>query len=59
MLTTLTRERLSQSVLAVPPLCRDADYSVNRSENHKLIKHIESGGTRLCSTHLGGCGARR
>ena len=31
-------------MLAVPPLCRDADYSINAAENQKLIRHIESGG---------------
>jgi dihydrodipicolinate synthase/N-acetylneuraminate lyase len=46
MLTTLTTERLSASVLAVPPLCRNADLSVSRAENAKLIRHIESGGIR-------------
>jgi dihydrodipicolinate synthase/N-acetylneuraminate lyase len=44
MLTTLTTERLSASVLAVPPLCRNADLSISRTENTKLIRHIESGG---------------
>jgi dihydrodipicolinate synthase/N-acetylneuraminate lyase len=44
MLTTLTSDRLARSVLAVPPLCRNPDYSLNEAENRKLIKHIESGG---------------
>jgi dihydrodipicolinate synthase/N-acetylneuraminate lyase len=44
MLTTLTPGRLTQSVLAVPPLCRRADFSLNEGENTKLIRHIESGG---------------
>jgi dihydrodipicolinate synthase/N-acetylneuraminate lyase len=44
MQTTLGPARLAQSVLAVPPLCRNPDYSVNESENRKLIRHIESGG---------------
>src|SRR5690242_8042594 len=46
MLTTLTSDRLISSVLAVPPLCRNADYSLNPAENRKLIRHIESGGIR-------------
>ncbi len=44
MLTTLAPSRLISSVLAVPPLCRGADYSLNEPENIKLIRHIESGG---------------
>jgi dihydrodipicolinate synthase/N-acetylneuraminate lyase len=44
MLTTLTPTRLTESVLAVPPLCRNADLSLNATENQKLIRHIESGG---------------
>ena len=46
MITTLTVERLSSSVLAVPPLCRNSDLTVSRAENGKLIRHIESGGIR-------------
>jgi dihydrodipicolinate synthase/N-acetylneuraminate lyase len=44
MLTTLTPGRLIESVLAVPPLCRNRDFSLNRSENAKLVRHIEGGG---------------
>jgi len=44
MLTTLPPTRLGQSVLAVPPLCRNADFSLNPAENTKLIRHIEAGG---------------
>jgi dihydrodipicolinate synthase/N-acetylneuraminate lyase len=46
MLTTLTPAQLTASVLAVPPLCRNADYSLNETENAKLIRHIETGGVR-------------
>jgi dihydrodipicolinate synthase/N-acetylneuraminate lyase len=46
MLTTLTPEALIASVLAVPPLARNADFSLNESENAKLIRHIEAGGVR-------------
>ena len=35
---------LAGSVLAVPPLARNADLTLNRSANAALIKHIESGG---------------
>jgi dihydrodipicolinate synthase/N-acetylneuraminate lyase len=44
MLTTLSPARLVESVLAVPPLCRKADLTLNAAENVKLIRHIESGG---------------
>ena len=35
---------LRASVLAVPPLCRNADFSLNRAENERLVRHIEQGG---------------
>ena len=35
---------LQHSVVAVPPLCRHADLTLNRAENIKLIRHIETGG---------------
>jgi dihydrodipicolinate synthase/N-acetylneuraminate lyase len=47
MLTApLTPDRLTASVLAVPPLCRNDDLSLNDAENAKLIRHIEAGGIR-------------
>jgi dihydrodipicolinate synthase/N-acetylneuraminate lyase len=46
MVTELTPERLIASVLAVPPLARNADLSLNDAENAKLIRHIEAGGIR-------------
>src|SRR3954470_7133249 len=46
MITTITPERLASSVLAVPPLCRNADFTLNEAENAKLIRHIEGGGIR-------------
>lgn len=46
MLATVTPDRLTQSVLAVPPLARNADLSLNEPENAKLIGHIEAGGVR-------------
>jgi dihydrodipicolinate synthase/N-acetylneuraminate lyase len=39
-------ERLTGSVVAVPPLARKADLSLNEPENLKFIRHIESGGVR-------------
>jgi len=46
MLTTLPTDRIGSSVLAVPPLARNGDYSLNEAENTKLIRHIEAGGVR-------------
>jgi dihydrodipicolinate synthase/N-acetylneuraminate lyase len=46
MITTLSADRLASSVLAVPPLCREADYSLSETENAKLIRHLEAGGIR-------------
>ena len=36
----------SESVMAVPPLARRADYSLHPEENRKLVAHIEAGGVR-------------
>ncbi len=44
MHTSFTPSDLQRSVIAVPPLCRDADGKSSASENAKLIRHIESGG---------------
>lgn len=46
MIHSLTPERLTASVLAVPPLCRSADFSLSETENLKLIRHLETGGVR-------------
>jgi len=37
---------LSASVLAVPPLARRADLSIDPAANRKLIEHLEKGGVR-------------
>lgn len=39
-------DRPTRSVLAVPPLARNKDFSINEAENTKLIRHIEAGGVR-------------
>lgn len=39
-------DQLTRSVLAVPPLARKADLTLNEAENTKLIRHIEAGGIR-------------
>ena len=40
----VTPEQLNSSIIAVPPLARDADLKINREENAKIIRHIEAGG---------------
>ncbi len=42
----VTTADLRQSVIAVPPLCRNADFSLSRAENEKLIRHMHQGGIR-------------
>ena len=42
--TPVNHETLRTSVIAVPPLCRDADMKICRGENQKLVSHIEAGG---------------
>lgn len=43
----LNPERLASSVIAVPPLARDAQERVHAGENARLIRHLESGGIRI------------
>jgi dihydrodipicolinate synthase/N-acetylneuraminate lyase len=42
--TPVSSDDLRRSVLAVPPLARNPDHTVNHPENVKLIRHIEAGG---------------
>lgn len=42
--TAVTRDDLSRSVIAVPPLARHDDLSLNRAANEALIRHLERGG---------------
>jgi len=44
--TTVTSEDLAASVLAVPPIARNADLSLNVSANKAMIRHLEAGGVR-------------
>ena len=44
MKTSFTPTDIHQSVISVPPLCRDASLKVSAAENAKLIRHIEGGG---------------
>jgi dihydrodipicolinate synthase/N-acetylneuraminate lyase len=39
-------EEFAESVLAVPPLARRADLSLDAAQNRKLIRHIEAGGIK-------------
>jgi dihydrodipicolinate synthase/N-acetylneuraminate lyase len=39
-------QEFSASVMAVPPLARRADFSLDPEQNAKLIRHIEAGGVR-------------
>ena len=42
----ITPEVLANSVIAVPPLARDAGLKVCIKENAKIIRHLEDGGVR-------------
>lgn len=42
----VTSDDLASSVISVPPLARNADYSLSADENVKIIRHLEDGGVR-------------
>jgi dihydrodipicolinate synthase/N-acetylneuraminate lyase len=42
----VTPEALSRSVIAVPPLARNADYSLNRDHNRRILAYLAQGGVR-------------
>ncbi|OZI32762.1 dihydrodipicolinate synthase family protein [Bordetella genomosp. 1] len=44
--TPVTTADLQRSVIAVPPLARHADLSLNEAANRKLLGHLEAGGVR-------------
>ncbi len=44
MQTAFTAADIHRSVIAVPPLCRDASLRFDAAENARLIRHIEAGG---------------
>ncbi|MSU33850.1 MAG: dihydrodipicolinate synthase family protein [Pedosphaera sp.] len=44
MKTSFVLSDLQQSVIAVPPLCRDAQGTPCARENTRLVRHIEAGG---------------
>ena len=41
---TITPARLAESVIAVPPLARNAGLTIDRAENQRLVRYIEAGG---------------
>ncbi|MCB1228889.1 MAG: dihydrodipicolinate synthase family protein [Verrucomicrobiae bacterium] len=43
----VTPERLRSSVIAVPPMARDADLKFAPGENAKIMRHIEAGGVDI------------
>ena len=45
-ISPLQLDEFAASVLAVPPLARRADLSLDVEQNRKLIRHIEAGGHR-------------
>lgn len=40
----MTPETLAGSVIAVPPLARQADLTINVDSNRRIIRHLEAGG---------------
>ena len=44
--TPVTPADLQRSVIAVPPLARHADLSLNEAANRALLRHLEDGGVR-------------
>jgi dihydrodipicolinate synthase/N-acetylneuraminate lyase len=44
--TPVTKEDLLRSVIAVPPMARNADFTLNKDANRALIRYLESGGVR-------------
>lgn len=42
----LTAATLAGSVIAVPPLARDANLRLEHAENARIIRHVEAGGVR-------------
>jgi dihydrodipicolinate synthase/N-acetylneuraminate lyase len=41
---TLSPDALKTSVIAVPPLARNPDFSLNGEQNKRIVSHIEAGG---------------
>lgn len=47
MTSELRLEDLSKSIIAVLPMARHHDLSLNRQENQKLIRHVEAGNVKI------------
>lgn len=47
MQLALTQADYASSVVAVPPIALNTDYSVNAEANEAIIKHIEGGGVNI------------
>ncbi len=47
MKSTLTLTDLATSVISVPPLCRNTDFTLNPEANQHQIQHLERGGVRI------------
>ncbi|MEI8370927.1 MAG: dihydrodipicolinate synthase family protein [Planctomycetia bacterium] len=48
MITTLlTPTHLATSVMAVPPLSRRSDFTLDEEANERIVRHLEAGGGRL------------
>jgi dihydrodipicolinate synthase/N-acetylneuraminate lyase len=43
----LTRDHFARSVMAVPPLARNAAGAIDPAENARIIRHLEAGGVSL------------
>lgn len=46
MKTQIDKQTIAQSVIAVPPLARNPDLSLNQAENQTMIQYLEAGGIR-------------
>ena len=40
----ITAARLAASVVAVPPLARRSDFTIDREQNSRLVKYLENDG---------------
>lgn len=48
MITTpLASAHLAASVMAVPPLSRRSDFTLDEEANERIVRHLEAGGVRL------------
>lgn len=46
MKTEINAQTIAQSVIAVPPLARNADLSLNAEANRQMIQYLEAGGIK-------------